>query len=326
MSKTAKVVIVFSAIALVCLIGAGIVLGVYFNRSGTQGWSGLRGDATEVYESAQLSIEDAQKLSVECDSANIEFVKADSASVTLVGKIWARDAQEKYLVVEQNADSIRIVFDIEPQKPFNIYTADITMTIYLPADNMLDLDISNSSGNLTMSDMGFGDIAVRNSSGNSEISNITAAAFDYRLTSGNTKITSSRFDSLDVNCSSGTVKIYDTVADTKVVCTSGGVLLDGIDGSVDVKATSGNVTVNMASANIEPITIGITSGNCKLGLYEDSAFDLTAKVTSGNISLDIPVEISGSQSKNSVIATRNGGGVPINLKSTSGNITIATID
>ncbi len=326
MSKTAKVVIIFSAIALVCLIGAGIVLGVYFNNNGTQGWSGLRGNAIEVDESVQLSIEDAEALSVECDAANIEFVVADSASVTLVGKTWAHEPQDEYLVVEQSEQSISILYDIGSQKLFNFNTTDLTMTIYLPMDSKLDIDIRNSSGNLTMSDMEFGDITVRNSSGNSSLSYITAATLDYKLTSGNTKITSSAFDSLDVDCSSGGVEIYDTVADTKVVCVSGGVLLDRINGSVDVNSTSGSVTINMATVDIEPITVRITSGNCKLSLYKDSAFDLTAHVTSGNISLDIPVEISGSQSRNSVTATRNGGGVPIELKSTSGNITISTVD
>lgn len=326
MSKTAKVVIVFSAIALVCLIGAGIVLGVYFNNNGIEGWSGLRGDATEIDESVQLSLDDVDALDVECVSGNVVFVESDNARVTLKGKIWIKNPNSSYLTVYEEGSKLRAVFELERQQPFNFFNADIEMTIYLPAESMLDLEISNSSGNLTMSDMEFGDITVRNSSGNSSITNITAAAFDYKLTSGDTAISSSRFDSLDVNCSSGTVKIYDTVADTKVVCTSGGVLLDGIEGSVDVKATSGNVTVNMASADIKPISIRITSGNCKLSLYEESAFDLTAKVTSGNISLDIPVEISGSQSRNSVTAIRNGGGVMVDLKSTSGNITISTVD
>ncbi|MBT3318749.1 MAG: DUF4097 family beta strand repeat protein [Clostridia bacterium] len=327
MSKTAKVIIVFSSIALVCLIGAGIVLGVYFNGSRDfVRFSDILGNATEIDESAQLSLDDIDALDIECVSGNVVFVESDNARVTLKGRIWIKNPLDSYLAVYEEGSKLRAVFELERQQPFNFVNADIEMTIYLPKENMLDLNVDNTSGSIEMDDMNFDDITIKSSSGNAVITNVTASNVDYSLTSGNTTISSSQFDSLSVNCSSGTVKIYDTVADTKVVCTSGSVVVDGIDGAVDVRAASGNVTVTAAKVEIEPITIRITSGNCKLYLYEGSAFDLEAKVTSGNINFDMPVQISGNQNRKEVNGTVNGGGVTVDLKSTSGNVTISTID
>jgi DUF4097 and DUF4098 domain-containing protein YvlB len=327
MSKTAKVVIVFSSIALVCLIGVGIVLGVFFNQKcDLARFSNILGNATEVDESAQLSLDDIAALDVECTSGRIVFVESDEPRVTLKGKVWTSTPQDSYLTVSNEGNKVRVVFKKTRQQFLSWFHSDIEMTIYLPKENMLDLDVKNTSGSIEMNDMQFGDLAVHSTSGSGTISGIKAGTVDYKLTSGNTIIQSCVFDSMTIGCSSGTVKVYDTVADTKVTCTSGGILLDGIEGAVDARATSGNVTINMANVDIEPITVRITSGNCKLGVYEESAFNLSANVTSGNINLTMPIEITGKQDKDEVTGTRNGGGVLVDLKSTSGNITISTID
>lgn len=327
MSKTVKAVVIFSSILLACLIIVGIIFGVYFGKGKDfDNFSGLLGNGIEINESIDFSLEDIDSLDIECSSADIEFIDSNTPKVELTGTIWTRNKQDKYLQVDKNGDTMNIVLKLERQRPFNFYNVDLNIKIYIPKDNMLDLSIKNSSGNLDIDDMAFGDLNVQNSSGNSLIKNVSAGEVVHKLTSGNTIIKSCEFSSLDVDCSSGGVKIYDTVADTNVGCTSGNVLLESVEGKIYVNSTSGKVTINMASADIDDIKAKITSGNINIGLFEDTAFDIEASVTSGRIRLELPVEIVGAQSSSSVFGSRNGGGSLIDLNSTSGNITISSVD
>ena len=135
MSKTTKLVIIFSSVLLVCLVILGIMFGSMFN----DGRILYKTGGTQIDESAQLSLEGIKSLNVNTPSCDIVFVESQTASVTLKGKIWARDVQEKYLYVAQGANTIDISFELEKQWPFNFFNTDLEMTIYLPADNMLDV-------------------------------------------------------------------------------------------------------------------------------------------------------------------------------------------
>jgi len=101
---------------------------------------------------------------------------------------------------------------------------------------------------------------------------------------------------------------------------SGGLDLRGVSGSLDASAGSGTI-----SADGNPTgswTVHTGSGSVHLKLASSAAFDLDAHTSSGSISVNQPVTVQGTIGRKELRGKVRGGGVPIEVKTGSGNIEI----
>ena len=325
MSSTKKVVIIFSAIALVCIIGTGIVLGIFFGSGNdlSSFFNIFEGSKIEVNESETLVLDDVSELVVDCTAGDITVIEADDARVELTGMIVGRQDNEKYLEVSKQDGTLTVRFDVETGFG-NLFFADMQMKVYLPKEQMLDLQLISTSGNIQMKDLAFGDVSVSQTSGDVDIGNCCGTIMDMEITSGNTQITGAAFDEIQVISTSGNVDIEDTSANLTVGVTSGNINITNVSGELDAETTSGNITVDAAQADFGEMDIGATSGNVKLYLDEDAAFDLRANTISGKVQTEFDILVSGSDglTDTNVSGACNGGGPLIDIEATSGNISV----
>ncbi len=208
---------------------------------------------------------------------------------------------------------------------FNVYTK-LDLTVYLPKDNMLDAKIDCTSADIDIKDMNFGDLKVMRTSGELSITGCTAASFETDASSGDTRIESSALGSMRLTCRSGDISVSATSGPIYVRATSGNIVLYDVGEAVDLGCTSGEVLIDVATSKVPPITAGLTSGDIRIFMPADAAFDFSAGTTSGDISSDIGISVSGSSLQKfvgeEITGTCNGGGEPVSVSVTSGDISI----
>ena len=105
--------------------------------------------------------------------------------------------------------------------------------------------------------------------------------------------------------------------------TNGGVKATDLRGGVDARSTNGGVTVDLAALGTERIQLSTTNGGVTLIVPETAKANLTASWTNGGINLasGLKVEVS-EQSRRKFEGRMNGGGTPIELKTTNGGIRV----
>lgn len=105
--------------------------------------------------------------------------------------------------------------------------------------------------------------------------------------------------------------------------TNGGVKATDLRGGVDARATNGGVTVDLAALGTERIQLSTTNGGVTLIVPETARANLTASWTNGGINLasGLKIEVS-EQSRRKFEGRMNGGGTPIELKTTNGGIRV----
>ncbi len=325
MSKTMKVVLIVTCVVLVCLIGAGIVAGVYYAGMGGRSnfFDIFSGSRVAVDESHALDLNGISEISVECASAAVTVVPGDEPKAEMKGNLWAPKKQDAYLSVTQQGEELSIRFD-QPVTFFN--WSDVDITVYLPEDCGLNLKVSCASGDTAIRQLALGDISVICASGNTGISSCTGKSVGIEAASGNTNVAECAFDGIRTICQSGNIGIRDTKSAVSVKCTSGKVVLKDVEGALDIGSTSGSVEVSLSQPQISPIDIDLTSGGIRMYLNAQAAFDLDANTTSGGIQCDFDRTVSGGESGSIVgdhiVGKCNGGGSSVTLSTISGGIDI----
>ena len=125
----------------------------------------------------------------------------------------------------------------------------------------------------------------------------------------------------------GGVDVLSLTGPVRVSTTNGGIRLMGIDGSARAGTTNGTVTAEMRRVSQDGrVDLSTTNGDVTIMLPPDLKASLDAVTTNGRVSVGYPlVRGEGSTGHKSVQGAIGGGGVPLVLRTTNGNITIRKI-
>jgi hypothetical protein len=105
--------------------------------------------------------------------------------------------------------------------------------------------------------------------------------------------------------------------------TNGGVRGTGLTGAVDARSTNGGVNIEMASVGTGKIALRTTNGGVTLMLPETTKADITASCTNGGISVASLDNLEIMETSRRRFEGRlNGGGTPIELRTTNGGIRV----
>ncbi|PYR11747.1 MAG: hypothetical protein DMG00_10050 [Acidobacteria bacterium] len=105
--------------------------------------------------------------------------------------------------------------------------------------------------------------------------------------------------------------------------TNGGVRGNALSGGVDATTTNGGVDVEFASVGTDRISLTTTNGGVTIDLPADAKADVLATCTNGGISVspDVKMQVT-EQSRRRFEGKMNGGGTPVDLRTTNGGIRI----
>jgi hypothetical protein len=109
---------------------------------------------------------------------------------------------------------------------------------------------------------------------------------------------------------------------TAAVTTNGGVTAEALAGGVTAQSTNGRVDVKLTELGADEVDVRTTNGSVSLTLPPNAKANLDASVTNGEISVTGLRFEASDQSRRHLSARVNGGGTPVTLSTTNGEIRI----
>lgn len=275
-------------------------------------------------------------------SGNVNVIRGSSGQVRVTGYVkvtnwFGSDSEERLKKItdnppiQQSGNDIRIGNSGDSEMFLNI---SISYDLVVPPDTRLHshtgsgnqsieglnsvVEAEAGSGRLKISrigdtvraDTGSGDILIEQVKGNVRAKAGSGSIHATEIAGGFEGHTGSGHIELDQSAP-GAVR-----AETG----SGGMELRGLDGSLEATAGSGTISADGNPAGSWSVRTG--SGTVHLKLASDAAFDLDAHTSSGSISISQPVTVQGTIGRKELRGKVHGGGVPVEVKTGSGNIEI----
>jgi len=290
-----------------------------------------------------LAVTGAVDLDVQTGSGNITVRPGDSSKVEIHAKIhassWHNDGDVEARIksiednppIEQTGNTIRIGHEMNREREHNI---SITYEIIVPAQTKLHsqsgsgdesaegisgpVDATSGSGTLRITDVG-GEARAQTGSGDVDLKSIKGAS---HVRSGSGSIHAiSIGGAFTGQTGSGDVRLEQSAPGDVEISTG--------SGSVEVKSVKGAVRVSTGSGEIEAAgdptgewKLRTGSGDVTVTLAKDAAFDVYAHSSSGNIDTDREMAVQGNINHHEIHGKVNGGGVMVDLSTSSGTIRI----
>lgn len=267
-----------------------------------------KNDAGDVQEHA---LENIDRLDIDVSSSHVYVTSADIDHLRL--ELKKADDSRKTMHTQEQGDELQISvqgpkFQILPLDWLTQLisgkmpqTEELYVTIPDDFDQAIRLD--SSSGTINMAGLqGLSELDIDVSSGSVMIEEIMTEKFRYDGSSGRLTV-----QGLNAH-------------ESEIAISSGKVILNDISGEIQGESSSGSVEINVASLE-ESIEWQASSGSITLRLPHEASFELSASTSSGSIDSDFPIMVQ-SQSKRELNGVVGEGGVPIDLKVSSGKIKI----
>lgn len=251
------------------------------------------------------------------------------------GKLLKIDRKEleEELIVESEHSKNSLMLSVRNRKqyqPFNFeFSIGVHFKVYVPKETACNL--TTSDGNITMqrltsdqqcktSDGSIriteisGNVKAKTSDGDIHLKQIKGLV-DVRTSDGNIELTSISGDT-EASTSDGNIKLHKVKGDISVKTSDGYIDFQEISGSFKAHTSDGNIMGNVIELRDE-LTLKTSDGNINVTLPAQLGLDLDIK----GESLDIPFKnFSGKFDKTYVKGQSNGGGIPVVLSTSGGNV------
>ncbi len=303
----------------------------------------VRASSVEGHFDRTLKVSGPVDLEVQTGSGSVTVRPGSSGTVEIHGTIrsngWHldRDIEERVKAIEsnppieQNGNAIHIGRMEDHDLLRNI---SISYELVVPAETRLrsetgtgsqsiegitgPVEANSGSGSLRMSRIG-GEVHARTGSGGVELDSVQGSV---RASTGSGSVRALGIaGGITASTGSGSVKVEQTAAgDVEVETGSGGVEIKGVKGAARISSGSGSIT-----AEGEPTgkwRLRTASGSVTVRLPEQAAFDLEARTSSGHIESHFPITVQGTISPRELHGKVRGGGVLVELSTSSGSIHI----
>ena len=123
--------------------------------------------------------------------------------------------------------------------------------------------------------------------------------------------------------SGGSIKIGEVNGNLDVRTSGGRIDIEGVMGNLNAHTSGGSIEARLLQQTSKPVKLSTSGGNIRLAVPADFKADLEASTSGGSIYTDFPVVVTGRVSTSSLHGPINGGGPPVELHTSGGNIEIA---
>jgi hypothetical protein len=127
---------------------------------------------------------------------------------------------------------------------------------------------------------------------------------------------------VNVMTSNGGVTLSGLSGNVAARTTNGGVKGTDLAGAVEARSTNGQVAIELAALGKDKIFLSTTNGGVTLTLPETAKADIVATCTNGGISVTGLKLETTEESRRRLEGKLNGGGTPIELRTTNGGIRV----
>ena len=235
------------------------------------------------------------------------------------------------LKIEKVADENKIVASAKRIGKSDDWHYILGVSFHIKMPQSTSNKIHVNSGNIRVSNQ-MGSHKYTTSGGNIFLDNISGTSMMV-TSGGNVEMTNNKGSS-EIRISGGELFMNSSEGNIDAITSGGEVSLDDINGKVHVRSSGGHVSVNGHSnsvnvvnnggitANItgleEDLYLNTTGGNIKVNILGQPGINLDLKAEMVN--LELPKNFNGSQKDSYVVGSVNGGGIPVKVQATGGEI------
>lgn len=251
-------------------------------------------------------------------------------------EVVGRDVE---VVVVQEGETIRAEVRGQQHSPFGWLRGsfgNLRVAIEIRAPRRSDVEADGASANVQLEHL-TGTIRARTASGDVRVADLGG---EIAIQTASGDVGAHALDgAVRINSASGDVKVERAARDLEIQTASGDIILDGITGALSVgsasgdcaarasalsschaKTASGDLTIATALAPDGDYDFQTVSGDLALFVPEETRATVTIKTVSGDLSTALPSTNDGGK-RNRTLSI-NGGGVPVRVKTVSGDCTI----
>lgn len=130
---------------------------------------------------------------------------------------------------------------------------------------------------------------------------------------------------LDANTSGGNIKVADCDGPLTLHTSGGSIDIDNAKAKIDASTSGGHVSAQFPAPLADEVRLKTSGGDVTLRVAATSAFDLDASTSGGSVSSDLPVQTEGKPTRTHLKGPVNGGGKPVVLRTSGGNVHVKKI-
>lgn len=297
-----------------------------------------------VDDSKELSADGIDKLTIVSVSSelNIYYDNTNKIKAKYYGSVQSSE-KEKVPYLEVVKDGREAIVRIKYPLGNNVTKSEQTaLDVTIPEKLACDLEIRNTSGNITAKELKGGNISVntvsgaispgavkgenieiKSTSGAINVNNVDASGkFIFETISGKCTVSSINCKKADLKSTSGSIDFNDAaIEEISARSISGSLNLVVKQGSADIETTSGKINVKFIEG-FDNINAKSISGKVAISIPENSQFEADIQTLSGKIDCsDFSMQIKSSR-PNELKATAGNGSSKIKINTTSGNVEI----
>lgn len=243
-------------------------------------------------------------------------------NLALTGRITSNRAQAvPKIIVERNGNTVFIRLYPERRNFFGLsQSGRARFTAHLPSRFTGELTAAGGSGDTSAEAFNLKTMEIRSSSGDITAEDIRAGTIALSVSSGDVLIGSVIGKSTELKLSSGKLRIDSLDSeDTRIDSSSGSIAITSARGGIDLSGGSGKTLIGMESVE-RPIRIDVSSGSVELKLPPETRFNTRLSTNSGSIRSDFEIIGDAAADKHLVEGRVNGGGPPVEIRVSSGDI------
>jgi Putative adhesin len=182
--------------------------------------------------------------------------------------------------------------------------------VFIETPSAVDLEGRTSDGSLKVSGLN-GGVQLQTSDGSVEVSDVSGA--------------------VRLKASDGSIQMHNITGTLESRSSDGSVHIDGLFSGIQVHTSDGSLELTLAEGTKLTTASRVESSDGRVNIHvpRTLAADLEIHTSDGHIQCDLPLVMDGYNSKgdsgHNLRGRINGGGVPLNIHTSDGNVTIASM-
>ena len=197
---------------------------------------------------------------------------------------------------------------------------DIIYTLVVPDE--FNLDVRTAGGEVIIRDTN-GKIQAKTSGGNIDLQELSGEI--HVETSGGNISATDTHGNLTGSTSGGDIAVTNVKGNLKVESSGGNILIKAAEGSVSARTSAGNIAIALSGDNMG-IIAETSSGDIDVLANTTIQANLDASAIGGSVMCSLPITLAGESDQSRLQGTLNGGGEPIRIQATGGNVRIKPVE
>jgi len=261
-----------------------------------------------------ISFNNITSVEVEGSFCNVDISGEKRYDIKLTGEVISSKDYDIKIKYELDGNTLKVWLE-RPKSIRGSIKGNLTLSV--PSNT--NIDVKNSSGSVTVENIGQSEINLTASSGSISVKNIDTK-IGLTTSSGSLNIQDVTGD-VHATASSGSIYLSGIKGDLYSVTSSGSQKIEGVKGNIKVTSASGSQSLSMIKGNVD---LRVSSGSIKA---IQVAGDINAVTSSGGIKLNSTI---GKLNLTSSSGSQKGTGVKLtgssSFKAVSGGVSMELLN